>query len=116
MILPSDERFWNPEHFLPMLHIRTKSQGLQPFHLWDHQKLLAQAVINAYAQEKWIVHIKPRQEGLRLSSRALPISMRIRSGCHAAIIGHEATAKSLAEIANRYRIYSPRDGLVALVQ
>lgn len=111
MILPSDERFWNPEHFLPMLHIRTKSQGLQPFHLWDHQKLLAQAVINAYAQEKWIVHIKPRQEGSSTFFTGITYQhAAFRSGCHAAIIGHKkATAKSLAEIANRFYKSTPKE-------
>ena len=109
MIRPTSKDFWNPEEFLPLLQIRTKSRGLQPFHLWDHQKILAHAVVNAYAQEKWLVHIKPRQEGSSTFFTGIAYQhAAFRPGCHAAIIGHKKqTAKSLAEIANRFYKSTP---------
>lgn len=104
MIRPDHKDFWNPEHFLPMLQIRTKSQGLQPFYLWDHQKILAVACMQAYANKKWLVHLKPRQEGSSTFFTGIAYQhAAFRTGCQVAIIGHKKkTAKSLAEIANRF--------------
>ena len=104
IIHPDHPEFWNPERFLPMLQIRTKSRGLQPFNLWDHQRILAASVMQAYAQQKWLVHIKPRQEGSSTFFTGVAFQhAAFRTGCHVAIIGNKKkTAKSLAEIANRF--------------
>ena len=105
MIIPPEHPdFWNPASFLPMLQIRTKSKGLQPFKLWDHQMILAAAVQAAYAQQKWLVHIKPRQEGSSTFFTGVAFQhAAFRTGCQVAIIGHKKkNAKSLAEIANRF--------------
>ena len=104
IIQPDHPEFWNPERFLPMLQIRTKSRGLQPFNLWDHQRILAASVMQAYAQQKWLVHIKPRQEGSSTFFTGVAFQhAAFRTGCHVAIIGNKKkTAKSLAEIANRF--------------
>ena len=87
-----------------MLSIRTKSRGIQPFKLWDHQRLLAAAVMRAYAEKKWLVHIKPRQEGSSTFFTGLAYQhAAFRTGCQVAIIGHKKkTARSLAEIATRF--------------
>tara|TARA_R100001443_G_scaffold8698_1_gene18123 strand:+ start:14976 stop:16598 length:1623 start_codon:yes stop_codon:yes gene_type:complete len=110
MITPDHPDFWNPEKFLPMLQIRTKSAGLQNFHLWDHQRLLAAAVMQAYAQQKWLVHIKPRQEGSSTFFTGIAYQhAAFRTGCQVAIIGNKKrTAKSLAEIANRFHKSCPK--------
>ena len=101
---PEHKDFWNPASFLPLLKIRTKSQGIQPFALWDHQLILAAACQQAYANRKWLVHIKPRQEGSSTFFTGVAYQhAAFRTGCHVAIIGHKKkTAKSLAEIAQRF--------------
>ena len=57
------EKFWRPENFCPMTQVRSKSGAYVPFNLWDHQMILAKAVWECYANNKWLVHVKPRQEG-----------------------------------------------------
>jgi len=110
MINPSSPEFWDPNNFLPLLSIRTKSHGIQPFKLWDHQRLLAAAVMQAYSQGKWLVHVKPRQEGSSTFFTGIAYQhAAFRSGCQVAIIGHKKqTAKSLAEIANRFYKSTPK--------
>ena len=63
LLLPHEEGFWDPEKYCHINKIRSKSGALVPFQLWDHQRILAAAVRQCYEDRKWLVHVKPRQEG-----------------------------------------------------
>jgi hypothetical protein len=107
--LPSEKGFWDPAWYLPNLKIRTKMAGLQPFNLLDHQMLMVGAVRRAYAQERWICHVKARQTGSSTFFTGIVYqNISSRRGCWGAILAHKkGTAKNLAEMANRYWRTSP---------
>jgi len=107
---PDHPDFWNPEIFLPMLSIRTKSGKVEPFNLWSHQKILAAATMRCYAERKWLCHVKPRQEGSSTFFTGLLYQhVAFRSGCYAGIVAHKReAAEKLARIAIRYHQTCPR--------
>tara|TARA_R110000824_G_scaffold192464_3_gene374648 strand:- start:7882 stop:9519 length:1638 start_codon:yes stop_codon:yes gene_type:complete len=107
---PDHPDFWNPEVFLPMLRIRTKSGKVENFNLWSHQRILAVAVMKAYAERKWLCHVKPRQEGSStFFTGVLYQHVAFRSGCYAGIVAHKReAAEKLARIAIRYHQTCPK--------
>ena len=107
---PDHPEFWNPEKFLPMLGIRTKSGKIENFNLWSHQRILAAAVMKAYAERKWLCHVKPRQEGSStFFTGVLYQHVAFRSGCYAGIVAHKReAAEKLARIAIRYHQTCPK--------
>ena len=100
---PETEQFWNPSDFCPRTKIRTKSRGLQPFKLWDHQQILAASVLACYTTGQWLAHVKPRQEGASTFFSVVATQHAcFRHGCRVGILAHKKkTAKSLASIVNR---------------
>lgn len=106
MISPRDPDFWNPEVFAEEsgVQIRPKKGGLVPFRLWSHQRILASALMAAYAERKWLAHVKPRQEGSStLFSMVAYQHAGFRSGCQSAIVAHtEEQAVELNAIALRF--------------
>ena len=107
---PDHPDFWNPEMFLPMLGIRTKSGKIEDFNLWSHQKILAAAVMRCYAERKWLCHVKPRQEGSSTFFTGLLYQhVAFRTGCYAGIVAHKReAAEKLARIAIRYHQTCPK--------
>ena len=104
MILdPNNPDFWRPEEFCPLTKIRSKSGALVPFKLWDHQRILAAAVWRAYQEKRWLVHVKPRQEGSSTFFTAIATQHAcFRSGCLVGILAHKrGAAQQLANIAIR---------------
>jgi len=101
--------FWRPETFCPLTKIRTKSGALKQFHLWDHQKILAAAVWRAYQEKKWLVHVKPRQEGSSTFFTTIATQHAcFRSGCFVGILAHKkSAAQQLANIAIRAHKHLP---------
>ena len=110
IVTPEDEGFWDPREFLPMLSVRAKSGGIKPFNLWDHQKILALAVLRAYDERKWIAHIKPRQEGSSTFFTGVAYQhTAYRRGCRAALLAHKRdTASYLSSVAIRFHQYTPK--------
>jgi len=90
--------------FLPQWKLRSKTGALVPFDLWTHQRLLALAVKRCYAEDRWLVHVKPRQEGSSTFFTGVVTQHAMyRVGCRAALLAHKKeTAKSLSEIAVRF--------------
>ena len=110
LVYPGDPEFWDPVSFLPMLSVRSKSEGLVPFHLWPHQLIMAAAVRKAVAERKWLIHIKSRQTGSSTFFSGIVYQhAAFRKGCWAAILAHKKpTARNLAEMCNRYWRSTPR--------
>ena len=110
IIRPGDPDFWNPEAFLPMLKVRSKTEGMIPFRLWSHQRILAASVRRAVAERKWLVHIKSRQTGSSTFFAGIVYQhAAFRKGCWAAILAHKKpTARNLAEMCNRYWRSTPK--------
>jgi len=111
MIRPGDPDFWNPEKFLPQLSVRTKSGAIAPFELWSHQKILSAAVIRCYQENKWLCHVKPRQEGSStFFTGVLFQHVAFRSGCYAGIVAHKReVSEKLARIAIRFHQTCPKE-------
>lgn len=109
MLTPDHPEFWDPAIFLPNTKIRTKSGAIRKFDLWDHQKILAAAVRKAYKNKKWLVHVKPRQEGSSTFFTGVVVQhVCFRTGCQAAILAHKkGTAQALANIAIRAHRHLP---------
>ena len=110
IVMPSDPEFWNPEKFLPMLSVRTKSGAIKPFELWDHQRILSAAVIRCYQENKWLCHVKPRQEGSStFFTGVLFQHVAFRAGCYAGIVAHKReVSEKLARIAIRFHQTCPK--------
>ena len=112
VVRPHEKDFWDPEVFCQMMKIRPKAGGLVPFKLWSHQQILAKAMIGCYADQKWLCHVKPRQEGSSTFFTALAYqNAAFRTGCYAAILantsGEKGAAKNLAKIAMRFHRTTP---------
>lgn len=109
VIGPSHPDFWNPATFLPQWKVRAKQGNLVPFNLWSHQQILAAAVMRCYIEDKWLVHVKPRQEGSSTFFTGVATQHAMyRVGCRAALLAHKKdTAKSLSEIAIRFYQSTP---------
>jgi hypothetical protein len=110
VIGPGHPDFWDPAAFLPQWKVRAKHGNLVPFQLWTHQLLLAAAVRRCYAEDKWLVHVKPRQEGSSTFFTGIATQHAMyRVGCRAALLAHKKdTAKSLSEIAIRFYQSTPQ--------
>ncbi len=110
LVRPGEEGFWDPGRFLPMTRIRPKVGGEVPFELWDHQQLLRAAVLRCYAERKWLVHIKPRQEGSSTFFTGVVYqNVAYRRGCYGAIVAHtKDQAYKLNKIAMRFWKTTPR--------
>ena len=110
VIGPGHPDFWDPAAFLPQWKVRAKHGSLVPFKLWTHQMLLAAAVRRCYAEDKWLVHVKPRQEGSSTFFTGVATQHAMyRVGCRAALLAHKKdTAKSLSEIAIRFYQSTPQ--------
>ena len=109
IILPNMEGFWDPEKYCHMNKIRAKSGALVPFKLWDHQRILAAAVRDCYQNNKWLVHVKPRQEGSStfFTSVATQHAM-FRKGCRVGLLAHKKQmAQNLSEMAVRFHRHMP---------
>ena len=106
---PDHPDFWRPDVFCPLTKIRTKSGSLETFHLWDHQKILAAAVWRAYQERKWLVHVKPRQEGSSTFFTTVATQHAcFRSGCFVGILAHKkSVAQQLANISIRAHKHLP---------
>lgn len=109
LVGPGHPDFWNPAVFLPQWKVRAKQGSLVPFNLWSHQQMLAAAVMRCYAEDKWLVHVKPRQEGSSTFFTGVATQHAMyRVGCRAALLAHKKdTAKSLSEIAIRFYQSTP---------
>ena len=110
IVYPNSPDFWNPEKYCQMNKIRAKSGALVPFNLWDHQRILASAVNLCYDQNKWLVHVKPRQEGSSTFFTCIAAQHAMfRTGCRVGLIAHKKeTAKSLSEMAVRFHRNLPK--------
>lgn len=110
LIGPTHPQFWDPAVFLPQWKVRSKQGNLVPFKLWSHQQLLAAAVVRCYQEDKWLVHVKPRQEGSSTFFTGVATQNAMyRVGCRAALLAHKKeTAKSLSEIAIRFYQSTPQ--------
>lgn len=104
IIGPGHPDFWNHEKFFPQMKIRTKSGALRPFHLWSHQRVLNAAVQFCYHHKKWLVHVKPRQEGSSTFFAGVVYQhVAYRTGCYGAVLANtKDTAKKLNEMVRRF--------------
>jgi len=111
IVYPNDPNFWDPNHFLPMMSLRSKSGKIVPFDLWTPQKILAAGVMRAYKERRWICHIKPRQEGSSTFFTGLAYQhTAYRPGCRTAILAHKKdTASYLAGMAVRFHGHTPAE-------
>ena len=109
IVLPDDPNFWDPNSFLPMLSVRSKSGHIVPFDLWHPQRILAAGVMRAYKERKWICHVKPRQEGSSTFFTALAYQhTAFRPGCRTSILAHKKdTSAYLASMAVRFHKHTP---------
>jgi|TARA_R110000824_G_scaffold278612_1_gene466888 hypothetical protein len=110
IVYPNSPDFWDPEAYCSMNKIRAKSGALIPFKLWDHQRILASAVSLCYDQNKWLIHVKPRQEGSSTFFTCIAAQHAMfRTGCRVGLIAHKKeTAKSLSEMAVRFHRHLPQ--------
>ncbi len=110
VLTPNNPGFWDPANFLPMLKVRSKTEGLVPFKLWPHQYIMAAAVQRAVTERKWLVHIKSRQTGSSTFFTGIVYQhAAFRRGCWCSILAHrKPTARNLAEMANRYWRSTPK--------
>jgi len=108
-LLPSDPEFWDPEKYCHLNKIRSKSGAVVPFKLWEHQRILAAAVRRCYKENKWLVHVKPRQEGSSTFFTCVATQHAMfRTGCRVGLIAHKKdTARSLSEMAVRFHRHLP---------
>ena len=109
IIYPNDKDFWKPEAFLPMTKVRTKSGSIEPFKLWDQQMILAAAVTRCYQENKWLVHVKPRQEGSSTFFTGVGVQhAAFRTGCRVGILAHKKVqSQYLSSVAVRFHRYMP---------
>lgn len=109
LIYPNHPEFWDPEKYCSMNKIRAKSGAIVPFKLWDHQTILSHAVRHCYKENKWLVHVKPRQEGSSTFFTCVATQHAMfRTGCRVALLAHKKdTSKALAEMAVRFHRYLP---------
>jgi hypothetical protein len=109
LVGPGHPEFWNPERFLPQLKVRAKDGSIVPFELWSHQRILAAAVRRCYAENRWLVHVKPRQEGSSTFFCGVGYQhAAYRPGCLVALLAHkQKTSTNLARIANRFHAHTP---------
>lgn len=93
--------FWHPAWFLPHTSIRLKVGGTAPFVLRDHQKKLASAIVRCRKEDKWLLHLKARQEGATtFCAGVLMQSVMFRDGITAGILGHKGADKKNSGIKN----------------
>jgi hypothetical protein len=56
--------WFDPDQFCPTLTVPNKQGQNVQFNLWQHQRMLARATLDAWEMGKFgLVHVKPRQEG-----------------------------------------------------
>lgn len=110
LISPDDPDFWNPLKYCPINKIRAKSGALLSFDLWEHQRILAAAVERCYKENKWLVHVKPRQEGSSTFFTCIATQHAMfRTGCRVGLLAHKKdTARSLSEMAVRFHRHLPQ--------
>ncbi len=108
-LLDDPERFWDPAEYLPYLKVKPKRGPLIPFDLWSHQQLLAAFTVAAYEYEKWLVHVKPRQEGSSTFFAGVAAQhATCRPGTRVGVMAHKrAVAKELVKIAIRFYNTTP---------
>ena len=96
--------FWNPAKSLPLGQIRTKRGSLVSFQPWDHQLLLCLATQRAYAEDRWLLHVKSRRVGSSTLFACIGAQhAAFRPGCRVAVMAHKApVAQELAQIAMRW--------------
>ncbi len=109
IIHPDHPDFWDPNKFLPMMSVRSKSGRIVPFELWHPQKIIAAGVMRAYKERKWLCHVKPRQEGSSTFFTGIAYQhTAFRSGCRTAILAHKKdTSSYLASMAVRFHQHTP---------
>lgn len=110
MIGPKHPQFWNHEEFFPQLGIRSKSGANVPFHLWSHQRVLNHAVQFCYQHQRWLVHVKPRQEGSSTFFTGVVYQhVAYRRGCYGAVLANtKDTAQKLNTMARRFWRTTPK--------
>ena len=109
LLLPHEEGFWDPEQYCHLNKIRAKSGALVPFQLWDHQRILSAAVRQCYQDRKWLVHVKPRQEGSSTFFTCVATQHAMfRKGCRVGLLAHKKQmAQNLSEMAVRFHRHMP---------
>lgn len=110
LISPDSPEFWDPFKYCRLNKIRAKSGALVQFNLWEHQRILAAAVQRCYKEKKWLVHVKPRQEGSSTFFTCIATQHAMfRTGCRVGLLAHKKdTAKSLSEMAVRFHRHMPQ--------
>lgn len=98
-------RFWHPSEFLPFLKVKPKEGALVPFSLWSHQEILAAFTWRAYAEGRWLCHVKPRQEGSSTFFAGVATQhAAFIPGTRVGIMAHKKeVAKQLVKIAIRFQ-------------
>ena len=96
--------FWNPAQNLGLGKIKTKQGQMIPFIPWDHQLILCAATMRAYAENRWLLHIKSRRVGSSTLFSCIGAQhAAFRPGCRVAVIAHKApVAAELAQIGIRW--------------
>ena len=104
-----DVDFWDPRVFLPCHWIKGKGTGYLQFRLFPHQAILSVAVLQAYRENRWIAHLKPRQTGsTTFFTGVIYQHTAFRAGCTSAVLAHkEKTSQSAARIAMDLHRYAP---------
>ena len=107
--LPNQQEFWDPEWFCAQHKVKALSNRMVPFHLNSAQAVLSAAVKRAYAEKKWVAHVKPRREGSStFFVHLLYQHTGFRSGSGTGIIGNRSkTAVEIARIAIRAHSTTP---------
>lgn len=107
---PDQEEFWDPAWFCAQHKVKALNNRMVPFHLNSAQMVLSAAVRRAYAEGKWVAHVKPRREGSSTFFAALVYQhCGFRSGSGTGIIANkEKTTKELARIAIRTHRTTPK--------
>lgn len=103
--------FWNPVRTLPIGKIKTKRGQLVTFTPWDHQLVLCAAVVRAYAEQRWLLHVKSRRVGSSTLFSCIGAQhASFRPGCRVAVLAHKApVAGELAQIGIRWHRSLPDD-------
>ena len=111
LLSPQSPDFWDPLTYCSSNKIRSKSGALVPFELWEHQRILAAAVQRCYRENKWLVHVKPRQEGSSTFFTCVATQHAMfRTGCRVGLLAHKKeTAKALSEMAVRFHRHLPAE-------
>jgi hypothetical protein len=101
--------YWDPECYLPQLKVLPKIGPLCSFNLWAHQQVLADVVRRAYAEQKWIVHLKSRRTGSSTFFTGIGYQhASSRRGCRVAILANKKeTAQELSDISLRFWSTAP---------